>query len=136
MYSLLQDPEKARISFEKAIDVEPDKAKFHRGIAQVYYDLKEHQEAAEHAFTSIELVKFYPAAHFILGKSLEKLGDLENAKAAYENARKLNTKTFHLVDRAIENVDKKMQASPELIYKIEYGYYQNQIVIVSGLPRS
>ncbi len=43
----------------------------------------------------------------MLGKALEKLGDLENAKIAYETARRLRPKEYHRAEKAVENLDKK-----------------------------
>ncbi len=105
-------------------------------MADAYYELGEYEDAADHAFTSIELVKYFPAAHYILGKSLEKLGDLENAKIAYATANKLRPKEFHRAAKAVENVEKKMNVPAELRDKINFGHQKNQIVVVSGLPRS
>ena len=136
LYLLLSDALKARDSFEKAIEIEPDKAKFHRGMADAYYELGEYSDAADHAFVSIELVKYFPAAHYILGKSLEKLGDLENAKTAYSMAKILRPKEYHRADRAIENVEEKLLDLVTLKDQKQGKYKENQIIVVSGLPRS
>tara|TARA_B110000259_G_C14022295_1_gene403474 strand:- start:90 stop:2627 length:2538 start_codon:yes stop_codon:yes gene_type:complete len=136
LYLLLSDALKARDSFDKAIEIEPDKAKFHRGMADAYYELGEYSDAADHAFVSIELVKYFPAAHYILGKSLEKLGDLENAKTAYSMAKILRPKEYHRADRAIENVEEKLLDLVTLKDQKQGKYKENQIIVVSGLPRS
>lgn len=136
LYLILLDPEKARDYFEQAINIEPDKAKFHRGMAEACYELGEFEDAAEHSLISIELVKYFPAAHYMLGKSLEKLGDLENAKIAYQTAKKLRPKEFHRADRAIENVEEKLLDIVSLRDKSKGKYKKNQITVVSGLPRS
>jgi tetratricopeptide (TPR) repeat protein len=98
--------------------------------------LGDYEEAAEHALTSIELVKYFPEAHYTLGEALEKLGDLENAKMAYDTAAKLKPQTHYRAEKAIENVDEKLSQPLQFIDKTEYIYRKNQIVIVSGLPRS
>jgi predicted AlkP superfamily phosphohydrolase/phosphomutase/tetratricopeptide (TPR) repeat protein len=133
---LSREYNKALASFELAIEIEPDKAKFHKGIAEAYFELKEYEEAAEHAFTSIELVKYYPGAHFVLGKALEKLEDFDSAKIAYETAKRLQPKEFYRADRALENIEQKIKTPVELRDKIEFGHHKNQIIVVSGLPRS
>ncbi|GEQ86943.1 hypothetical protein ULMS_24510 [Patiriisocius marinistellae] len=125
----------AKECFEKAIDNEPDKAKFNKALAEVLIELGEYEEAAEYAFTSIELVKFYPEAHYVLGRALEKLGDVENAKLAFETAAKLRPQTYHRAQKAAENMSEKL-AMIELNDKITFKHRKNQIVIVSGLPRS
>lgn len=123
--------EDAKLHFQKAIDIEPDNAKYQRGIAEAYFKLNRFEDSVDHALTSIELIKYFPGAHYILGKSLEKLGDLENAKMAFQNAEKLNKKTYHKAKQSLENLNKKIDNVSKT-----YKYYDNQIVIVSGLPRS
>jgi tetratricopeptide (TPR) repeat protein len=128
--------EDAKEAFEKALDFEVDKAKFHQSLAECLIRLGDYEEAADHALTSIELVKYFPEAHYTLGEALEKLGDLENAKKAYDTATKLKPQTHHRAEKAIENVDEKLTKQLELIDKTDYKYRKDQIVIVSGLPRS
>lgn len=126
----------AKETFEKALKLEIDNAKIHQAIAETLIRLGDFEEAAEHALTSIELVKYFPEAHYTLGEALEKLGDLENAKKAYETAAKLKPKTHFKAEKAIENIDEKIEASINFNDKSEYKFRENQIVIVSGLPRS
>ncbi len=133
---ILKDFEKARISFENAIEMEQDKAKYHKAISEALFELGEYQESAEHALISIELVKYFPAAHYMLGKALEKMGDLENAKIAFKTAASLKQKTFHRAEKALENIEEKLNAPKGFIDKNTFKYREEQIVVVSGLPRS
>ncbi|MFD2822084.1 alkaline phosphatase family protein [Lacinutrix iliipiscaria] len=126
----------AKASFEKALEFEIDRAKFHQAMAAVLMRLNEYEEAAEHALTAIELVKYYPEAHYVLGEALEKLGDLENAKIAYETASKLKPVEHKRAEKAIENIEEKLIGTNEFVDKAEYKHRKDQIVIVSGLPRS
>jgi tetratricopeptide (TPR) repeat protein len=128
--------EDAKEAFEKALDFEVDKAKFHQSLAECLIRLGDFEEAAEHALTSIELVKYFPEAHYTLGEALEKLGDLENAKLAYDTAAKLKPQTHHRAEKAIENVEEKLDEQIKFVDKTDYKFRKNQIVIVSGLPRS
>ncbi len=68
-----------------------DKSKYHRGIAKVIFSLKEYEEALDYALISAELVLNFPQANFLLEQALEKRGDLENAKTAFERASKLKS---------------------------------------------
>jgi tetratricopeptide (TPR) repeat protein len=136
IYRRTSDFEKSKMSFENAIILESDKAKYHRGLAEVLVRLGEYEEAAETALTSIELVKYFPEAHYTLGEALEKLGDLENAKKAYEMAKRLKPKTYHRAEKAIENLEEKIAVPLELHDKTTNKFRENQIVLVSGLPRS
>ena len=126
----------AKETFEKALKLEIDNAKIHQAIAETLIRLGDFEEAAEHALTSIELVKYFPEAHYTLGEALEKLGDLENAKKAYETAAKLKPKSHFKAEKAIENIDEKIETSINFNDKSKYKFRENQIVIVSGLPRS
>jgi len=132
----LGEYKEARNILELAIDKEPQKATFHAAIAEVLLQLNEYEEAAEYALTSIELVKYFPKAHFLLGQALEKLGDLENAKLAFEMASKIKPKEFPKAKHSLENVIEKMQDSLGFKDKNTFKYHKEQIVIVSGLPRS
>ncbi len=128
--------EDAKDAFEKAIEIEPDSAKYHRGIATALIELGAYEDAVEHAFTSIELVKYYPAAHYVLGRALEKMGDLENAKLAYETAERLRPQNYERTRKARENVEELLALPKDEIGKQNYKHRKGQIVIVSGLPRS
>lgn len=120
--------------FENALKMEPSKAKYNNAMSEVSFEIKEYEDAVEYALTSIELVKYFPAAHYNLGKSLEKLGNLENAKIAYETAAKLRP-TMYRAKIAGENVEEKLVAK-KLKDKTDFKYRDDQITIVSGLPRS
>ncbi|RIA10643.1 tetratricopeptide repeat protein [Flavobacteriaceae bacterium MAR_2010_72] len=128
--------EDAKEAFEHALDFEVDKSKFHQSLAVCLIRLGEYEEAADHALTAIELVKYFPEAHYTLGEALEKMGDLVNAKKAFETAAKLKPKTHFRAEQAIENLDDKLQNPVILEDKAGGKFRKDQIVIVSGLPRS
>ncbi|WP_299226998.1 alkaline phosphatase family protein [uncultured Psychroserpens sp.] len=136
IYVQLNDYEKAKEAFENAIDFEVDRAKYHQALATVLLRLDDFETAAEHALTAIELVKYFPEAHYALGEALEKLGDLDNAKLAYEMASKLKPKEHVRAKAAIDNLDEKRLESSLISQKPNYKHRKDQIVIVSGLPRS
>ena len=48
---------------------EIDRAKYHQALAAVLIRLTDYEAAADHAFTAIELVKYYPEAHYVLGEA-------------------------------------------------------------------
>lgn len=126
----------ARHAFEQALDFEIDQARYHQALAVCLLRLNENEEAAEHALTAIELVKFFADAHYTLGEALERLGDLDNAKIAYETANRLQPNTHMRAQKAIENVEEKKAVLLKLKDKNNNRYRKDQIVIVSGLPRS
>ncbi|MGJ8592003.1 MAG: alkaline phosphatase family protein [Aquaticitalea sp.] len=124
--------EQAKDAFENALKLEVDNAKVHQALADVFLNLGEYEEAADHALTSVELVKYFPEAHYTLGQALSKLGDDDNAKIAFEMAIKLKPKKFHRAEIALENIHDKLEQND----KSDYKYRKDQIVVVSGLPRS
>ncbi|GLB51492.1 hypothetical protein NBRC110019_05310 [Neptunitalea chrysea] len=135
-HTKLKQFEAAEKSFSNAIQLEPDNARYHQAIAVVYLQLNAYETAAEHALTSIELIKYFPQAHYTLGEALTKLGDFKNAKIAFETAAKLRPKTYHKAERAIENIEDQSRVPLDLNSKATYKHYDNQITVVSGLPRS
>lgn len=136
IYLKLNQFDLAKNAFEQALIFEIDNAKYHQAIATTLVRLEDYETAAEHALTAIELVKYFPDAHYILGEALEKMGDLENAKKAYEMAAKLKPKTYHRAEAGIENIDSKLETFEMLSDKSKNIFYKDQIVVVSGLPRS
>lgn len=136
IYVRLNNYSEAKNAFEKALEFEIDSAKYHQAIANVFIRLNDFETAAEHALTAIELIKYFPEAHYTLGEALEKLGDLENAKIAYETAAKLKPVEHVRAEKALQNLDEKLQKPLELRDKADYKHKKDQIVIVSGLPRS
>jgi len=121
---------------EKAIEKEPEKATYYTLMAEILLHKQEYEEAAEYALTSIEIVKYFPKAHLILGQALEKLGDIENAKIAYEMANSLKPKEFHKAKQSLDNIIKKEALDIDYTAEVSNVYQENQVTIVSGLPRS
>lgn len=119
-------------AYEKGLAIEPDNSKLHNGIAKTYFQLEEYEEAADHSLTSIELVRYFPEAHYTLGRCLEKLGDHENAKIAFETATMLKPKMYK-AEQALENIEFKLNNHSQ---EIEDQNFENEIIVVSGLPRS
>ena len=132
----LGDFERAIEALEKAIEKESQIPTYHAAMAEVLLQMDQFEEAAEYALTSVELVKFFPKGHLLLGQALEKLGDLENAEIAYEMAAKLKPREFHKAEHSLENIKEKREIDYTLEDKLTHKYYENQIVVVSGLPRS
>jgi len=128
--------EQAIEALEKAIEKESQIPTYHAAMAEVLLQMDQFEEAAEYALTSVELVKFFPKGHLLLGQALEKLGDLENAEIAYEMAAKLKPREFHKAEQSLENIKEKRDIDYTLEDKATHKYFENQIVVVSGLPRS
>ncbi len=132
----LGDFQRAIEAFEKAIEKESQIPTYHAAMAEVLLQTDQFEEAAEYALTSVELVKFFPKGHLLLGQALEQLGDLDNAEIAYEMAAKLKPREFHKAEQSLENLKEKKDIQYTLEDKATHRSYENQIVVVSGLPRS
>ncbi|NRA13169.1 MAG: tetratricopeptide repeat protein [Crocinitomicaceae bacterium] len=124
--------ESALKQFQRALDLKPEKAKYHQSIATCYLRLDKVELALDHALTSIDLVRYFPAAHYTIGQALERLGDIENAKKAYATAEKLRP-TMVRAKMAVENLSK---TDVQTESKEDVSSDFPEIIIVSGLPRS
>jgi len=113
---------------KEALDI-LNEAKNRKPNSEVWYQIAK-------VHMAIELIKYFPDAHYTLGEALEKLGDSENAKKAYETAARLKPKTYHRAEKAIENINEKTNSLLKFNDKNYSKYKEDQIVIVSGLPRS
>ena len=56
------------------------------GLAQVFNEEDQFQEAAEHALEAVSLQHFFPEAHFHLGVALRGMKRDEDAIAAFETS--------------------------------------------------
>ncbi len=135
IYSKLDHLKDAETAVNNAISLEYDKAKYHRLLAEINLKLGEYKTAVEESLISIEMVKYFPNAHYTLGEALEKLGYLEEAKTAYETAAKLVPKKDYKSEHALENIEQKL-TTIERFDKTNTKKWDNQITVVSGLPRS
>jgi predicted AlkP superfamily phosphohydrolase/phosphomutase/tetratricopeptide (TPR) repeat protein len=131
-YLRLEKYEMARDSFMEAMETEVDNARFQQALAVTYNRLGDYEAAAEHAFVAIELIKYFPEAHYTLGEALQNLGETEMAKNAFENAARLTPRKHHRAEHALINLNEQLSASDK---KTEV-FDEKQILIVSGLPRS
>lgn len=136
IYMRLDRYQEAQEAFEQALEFEIDNARYHQAFAVSLLRLNKNEDAADHALTAIELVKYFSDAHYTLGEALEKLGDLDNAKVAYETAAKLKPTAHKRATMALENIEEKKAALLKLKDKNSNRYKKDQVVIVSGLPRS
>ncbi|MEM6749846.1 MAG: alkaline phosphatase family protein [Planctomycetota bacterium] len=73
-------------AFRKTLEIDPDHANAHAGLASVANRQRRYEDAVDHALTAIELIFFLPRAHFRLGYALFKLDRVDNAIEAFETA--------------------------------------------------
>jgi predicted AlkP superfamily phosphohydrolase/phosphomutase/tetratricopeptide (TPR) repeat protein len=76
-------PREAERYFKKALELDPENAQAHFGLAQVRLAQRRNFEAAGEALTSVGLLYHNPIAHFYLGVALHRLGKIPRAVDAY-----------------------------------------------------
>ncbi len=118
----------AEEAFQKSIEIKPDNAKYQHAIAKALMLQEKYEDAVDHALASIELVRYYPDAHYTLGQILEKLGENESAKLAFETANKLRPQNI--------KAKKGANVSANGLKNNKSNVGGDFITIVSGLPRS
>jgi predicted AlkP superfamily phosphohydrolase/phosphomutase/tetratricopeptide (TPR) repeat protein len=80
----LREPALAEIAFRKAIELDPDDAQAHLGIAFCRIRARAYDEAADFALRGLGLRFDLPLGHYYLGVALARLGDDERAIQAFE----------------------------------------------------
>lgn len=128
----LEEYEKAADQFKKAVAFKPDNARYQHALAKAYLKLNAPDKAIEHALNSVELVRYFPDAHYTVGQALEMLGDLKSAQNAYNTAKLLQPK-LKRAKMAVENLEAK-KVSGYKPFKVDSEF--PEIIVVSGLPRS
>ncbi|MGB7159286.1 MAG: alkaline phosphatase family protein [Tepidisphaeraceae bacterium] len=73
-------------AFEGALQIDPDSAVAHYGLAATCLGARRHEDAAGHALRAVSLLHFFPAAHYTLGVALARLKRYEQAARSIEIA--------------------------------------------------
>ncbi len=131
IYLSFGDHEAAEEHFRKALVLNPDRAKYHHGLAKVLLQKRDYESALDSALQAIELVRYFPDAHYTIGAILEALGEHEQAQAAYAFANKLDP-SMARPKHARERLQSQMQGKKSVASDSDFP----EIVLVSGLPRS
>jgi tetratricopeptide (TPR) repeat protein len=79
----IDDAERA---FQRALDIDGDRAEAHLGLAVVRLRQRRNEEAAEQALLAVGLQHFLPLGHFYLGVALARLGHRDRAALAFETS--------------------------------------------------
>jgi predicted AlkP superfamily phosphohydrolase/phosphomutase/tetratricopeptide (TPR) repeat protein len=90
MYFKRADVENASVHYAKAVELDPDCAAAHLGLARCLLAKRRTFDAASHALASLELVYDNPLAHFVYARCLRILGHAEWAAEAFEMAIAIN----------------------------------------------
>lgn len=84
--------DEARSAFLKSIQLQPNLASSHLGLANVYMHEARYEEAIDYALTALQSQYFWPSAHALLGIILAKSKRYEDAERAFlvSNAQQSN----------------------------------------------
>jgi predicted AlkP superfamily phosphohydrolase/phosphomutase/Tfp pilus assembly protein PilF len=100
----------AEASFQRAVESDPEDALSHLGRAHASLRLEKFSDAVESAREAIRLRYALPAAHFVLGMGLCRMGEWLDGIAALENARRLHP-AFPHVNRILERLYSRLQSA-------------------------
>jgi predicted AlkP superfamily phosphohydrolase/phosphomutase/tetratricopeptide (TPR) repeat protein len=135
---VLQQYDDSQRSFMRALEIDPQQAAAHDGLAAVYLRKQMFEEAAEEALNTIGLQYYYPLAHYHLGEALMGLENYEQSAQAFEvvcnltpGNRKAHQWLIHLYEEKLQQLDKAEEHRQFVSEKI-----LGTITIVTGLPRS
>lgn len=81
-YVALKRWSEAERAFRRALELDPDNAHAHLGLARVDLGTRRNFEAASDALTSVGLLYHNPPAHFLLGVALHRIGRVQHAVEA------------------------------------------------------
>ena len=76
----------AERAFQRALEIDGDRAEAHLGLAVVCLRQRRNEEAAEHALLAVGLLHYLPLGHFYLGVALARLGYRDRAALAFETS--------------------------------------------------
>lgn len=78
--------QEAEQSFRRALELNPRDAQSLHGLAAACFARKEYEQCVEAALSATGLLFYFPQAHLLLGRALERLGDYERAAGAFRVA--------------------------------------------------
>ncbi len=138
VYLKTQNWNSAEQSFIRALELDPENARAHHGLAQACLRLDKVEEAIEEALTSVGLIYFQPAAHYHLGEALFRFGEFGRASEAFEVCLSMTPGNrrarFWLVK--IYNEKLMLPEKAQVHESFIANNMQGTINVISGLPRS
>jgi len=97
-------------SFEKALEIDPDDAAAHLGLARSWLGRRRAPKAAESALHAVGLIYHNPQGHYLLGIALHRLGRIEQAVEALQvaiaqnpNYADAHKRLAYVYDRRLDN---------------------------------
>lgn len=92
-YLRMRRHDDAERAFNKALQIDPDNAAAHEGLATALSRLRRDEEAISHCLAAVELMYDLPGAHLRLGITLARFGLFEQSTEAFNTALKLAPQT-------------------------------------------
>jgi predicted AlkP superfamily phosphohydrolase/phosphomutase/tetratricopeptide (TPR) repeat protein len=137
LMKLLRYEEATNIYLE-LIQLNPQDISATSGLGRSYFKQNVFDKAAEYALSAINMEFFNPNAHYQLGMALFKLAQYEDAARAFEIAihqrPNFNRATSKLIRIFRDHLEQPKKAEPYV--EMLRHFNQEEIVVVSGLPRS
>jgi tetratricopeptide (TPR) repeat protein len=79
LHSSREDWPKAKIAWQRAVDLNDDDPHAQNGLAFTELKLGNFESAADHALRAIGLLFFFPMAHYVLGMAFKGMGEIDRA---------------------------------------------------------
>lgn len=137
-YGLDFKAKKAKVEYGKALEKDEENASAWVGLSRCHFLLEENEEAADAALNAINLIYFYPNAHYYLGQALNAMGEYEAAAQALEVCLGQNP-AISKARNTLMNIYEKRLNQPEKANE-HRNFFENlkneTVYIVSGIPRS
>ena len=135
-YTALQRWEEARSEYQRAIELDPKLAEAHLNLGTLLLD---HDPAA--AVTSlrkaVELLPAQSRPRYLLGRALERYGDMKGALDAFEGAERLDPRDLDTVLAHAQALNQaKRFADAEGKFRAALGIDANSVTARLGLARS
>lgn len=102
--------DEAESAFLKALSVDENNAAYYCELANCYYRQKRFDECIELCLSSIGLLFYFPRAHYLLGESLYRLNQFDEAAKALELFLTMSHNHVKARQRLIEIYDNKLAA--------------------------
>jgi hypothetical protein len=111
-YARLLQWQNAKVTYEKALALDPDNARAYLGLSTVYRRLGDNQQTVDHALPAVSLLHRLPLAHFNLGVGLVRSGENERARLAFETALRFQPEMVN-AHRYLATIHKMEGGDPE-----------------------
>ncbi len=133
--TVLGDLNAAEDNFNKALKYNSRDAKAHNCIGIIKIRQGKYEEAINHLLEAIDIIYYFPYAHYNLGECLALMGEFKEAEGAFEQAIIMKPslkKTYRwLLEIQVQlKNEKKQKFYQDILDKMTIG----QVKVITGLP--